>query len=43
MVREVHGDERQAWWERAVAAFPTYDEYAGKTDRAIPVLVATPA
>jgi F420H(2)-dependent quinone reductase len=42
-VREVSGDERAAWWERAVAAFPPYAEYQQKTDREIPVLVATPA
>ena len=41
-VREVEGDERAAWWERAVAAFPTYDEYRQKTERHIPVFVATP-
>ncbi len=41
-VREVSGDERAAWWERAVAVFPNYAEYQTKTDRQIPVLVATP-
>jgi deazaflavin-dependent oxidoreductase (nitroreductase family) len=40
-VREVAGDERTAWWERAVAAYPPYAEYQEKTDRIIPVLVAT--
>jgi F420H(2)-dependent quinone reductase len=39
-VREVDGDERAAWWERAVAAYPPYAEYQTKTDRQIPVLVA---
>ena len=39
-VREVSGDERRQWWERAVAAFPPYAEYQEKTDRVIPVLVA---
>lgn len=38
----VGGDERQVWWERAAAVFPTYDEYAAKTDRTIPVFVARP-
>jgi deazaflavin-dependent oxidoreductase (nitroreductase family) len=42
VVREVTGDERDAWWERAVAAFPPYADYAAKTDRSIPVLVASP-
>ncbi len=41
VVREVEGDERQAWWERAVAAFPPYAEYQTKTERRIPVLVAS--
>ena len=40
-VREVDGDERARWWERAVAAFPNYTEYQEKTERRIPVLVAT--
>ena len=39
-VREVSGDERAAWWERAVAAYPPYAEYQQKTDRQIPVFVA---
>jgi deazaflavin-dependent oxidoreductase (nitroreductase family) len=43
VVREVHGAERQEWWDRGVAVFPTYAEYAQKTDRLIPVLVASPA
>lgn len=38
--REVTGDEKAEWWERAVAAFPPYAEYQQKTDRVIPVLVA---
>lgn len=41
-VRQVTGEERAAWWERAVAAFPPYAEYQKKTDREIPVFVATP-
>ena len=41
-VREIHGDEKAAWWERAVAVFPTYADYQAKTDRVIPVLVASP-
>ena len=41
-VREVSGDERATWWERAVAAYPPYAEYQEKTDRQIPVLVAAP-
>ena len=41
-VREVEGDERDAWWQRAVAVFPNYAEYQARTERRIPVLVATP-
>jgi deazaflavin-dependent oxidoreductase (nitroreductase family) len=41
-VRELDGDERQVWWDRAVAVFPNYAEYQAKTDRRIPVLLATP-
>jgi len=40
--REVFGDEKAAWWERAVEAFPDYAEYQTKTDRQIPVFVLTP-
>ena len=40
-VRELEGDERAAWWERAVAAFPPYAEYQERTDREIPVFVAS--
>ena len=41
--RIVEGDERAAWWDRAVAVFAPYAEYARKTDRVIPVFVATRA
>ena len=40
-VREVTGQERAEWWERAVAAYPPYAEYQKKTDREIPVFVAS--
>lgn len=40
-VREVSGDERAAWWDRSVAVFSNYAEYQAKTERVIPVLVAT--
>ncbi|MEV4619555.1 nitroreductase family deazaflavin-dependent oxidoreductase [Asanoa sp. NPDC049573] len=41
--REVTGDERAVWWQRAVAAWPDYADYQTKTDRIIPVFVLTPA
>ena len=40
--REVFGDEKAVWWERAVATWPDYAEYQKKTDRQIPVFVLTP-
>ena len=40
--REVFGDEKATWWERAVAAFPDYADYQEKTERQIPVFVLTP-
>jgi deazaflavin-dependent oxidoreductase (nitroreductase family) len=39
-VREVEGDERATWWERAVSAYPPYAEYQERTERLIPVFVA---
>jgi F420H(2)-dependent quinone reductase len=41
VVREVTGDEKALWWDRAVSVFPNYAEYQAKTDREIPVLVAS--
>lgn len=40
VVREVEGEERRKWWDRAVAAYPPYAEYQDRTERRIPVLVA---
>jgi deazaflavin-dependent oxidoreductase (nitroreductase family) len=42
VAREAEGDERAQWWERAVAAYPSYAEYQEKTDRQIPVFVLDP-
>jgi deazaflavin-dependent oxidoreductase (nitroreductase family) len=39
-VREIDGDERAQWWERAVAAYPPYADYQRRTERRIPVFVA---
>jgi len=41
-VREIDGDERAMWWERAVAAYPPYADYQLATTRLIPVLLAEP-
>ena len=40
--REVFGEERDLWWDRAVAAFPDYADYQKKTERIIPVFVLSP-
>jgi deazaflavin-dependent oxidoreductase (nitroreductase family) len=40
-VREVDGDERSVWWQRAVDAYPPYADYQARTDRRIPVFVAS--
>ena len=42
-VRELSGEEKATWWERAVAAFPNYADYQRRTDRDIPVFLAEPA
>jgi deazaflavin-dependent oxidoreductase (nitroreductase family) len=42
LAREVAGDEKAIWWERAVEAWPDYANYQKKTDRQIPVFVLEP-
>jgi len=42
VAREVQGDEKAVWWERAVAAYPDYADYQKKTTRQIPVFVLSP-
>jgi len=37
--REISGEEKAAWWERCVAAFPDYADYQKKTEREIPVFL----
>jgi deazaflavin-dependent oxidoreductase (nitroreductase family) len=39
VARELTGEEKTQWWERAVAAFPDYADYQRRTDREIPVFV----
>ncbi|MEV0588779.1 nitroreductase family deazaflavin-dependent oxidoreductase [Nonomuraea sp. NPDC050310] len=41
--RQVEGEERARWWDRAVEAWPDYAEYQKKTDREIPVFVLEPS
>ncbi|MGT2425551.1 nitroreductase family deazaflavin-dependent oxidoreductase [Amnibacterium kyonggiense] len=40
--RLVTNAEREAWWERAVEAWPDYAGYRTRTDREIPVFVLEP-
>jgi F420H(2)-dependent quinone reductase len=40
--REVVGDEKAQWWQRAVETWPSYDDYQKKTDRQIPLFVLSP-
>jgi F420H(2)-dependent quinone reductase len=42
VVRLAEGDERAQWWDRAVAVWPAYADYATKTDREIPLFLAEP-
>jgi deazaflavin-dependent oxidoreductase (nitroreductase family) len=37
--REVQGEEYEAWFERAVEAWPDYAEYKKKTTRTMPIFV----
>ena len=40
--REVEGEEREAWWARAIETWPDYAAYARRTRRVIPVFVLEP-
>ncbi|WP_166876318.1 nitroreductase family deazaflavin-dependent oxidoreductase [Salinibacterium sp. ZJ450] len=42
LAHEADGEEREAWWQRAVEAFPPYADYQLKTSRQIPVFVLVP-
>lgn len=39
VARELEGEERAQWWERAVKDFPPYGEYQKRTERVIPVFI----
>ncbi len=41
VVRQLDGEERSQWWDRSVSAYPPYADYQEKTDREIPVFLAT--
>ena len=40
--RELTGDEKALWWQRAVETWPDYARYQTKTRREIPVFVLEP-
>jgi F420H(2)-dependent quinone reductase len=40
--RTATAEEKRAWWPRATAVWPAYDEYESKTDRDIPVVILEP-
>jgi len=42
VAREVVGDEKAVWWERAVDTWPDYARYQTRTTRQIPVFVLEP-
>jgi F420H(2)-dependent quinone reductase len=39
VAREITGEEKKAWWARAVEAYPDYADYQLRTAREIPVFV----
>ena len=42
LARELGGDEKAVWWERAVETWPDYAKYQLRTKRQIPVFVLEP-
>ena len=42
LAREVSGEEKALWWERAVESWPDYARYQLRTKRQIPVFVLEP-
>ncbi len=42
LASEIEGEQRSAWWDRAVAAYPPYADYQQHTERLIPVFVLEP-
>jgi F420H(2)-dependent quinone reductase len=43
VARELAGEERALWWDRAVKVWPDYAEYQTRTERQIPLFVLEPA
>ena len=42
LARLVEGEEKAAWWDRAVEAFEDYADYQERTEREIPLFVLDP-
>jgi F420H(2)-dependent quinone reductase len=42
VARELEGDERAEWWERALEVWPDYASYQERTDRLIAVFLLEP-
>jgi deazaflavin-dependent oxidoreductase (nitroreductase family) len=42
IARELEGDERAEWWERALEVWPDYASYQERTERLIAVLLLEP-
>jgi len=42
VARELEGDERAEWWERALEVWPDYASYQAKTERLIAVFLLEP-
>jgi deazaflavin-dependent oxidoreductase (nitroreductase family) len=40
--RRASAEEKAALWPRLVAIYPDYDVYQARTDREIPVVIASP-
>ena len=40
--REAEGEERKRLWNAALELYPSYADYAARTERRIPVMVLTP-
>jgi deazaflavin-dependent oxidoreductase (nitroreductase family) len=40
--RELTGDERAEWWDRAVDVFPNYAKYQERAERLIPIFLLEP-
>ena len=40
--REANEEERQQYWSKLVAMYPTFEDYQSWTDRVIPLVICEP-